>query len=90
MMASLVKISRVLKGNNEGLLLDTKAFGLHILSFTLFIVAFQVYDIYFCNSLVNWSTASSKKASNANSFCTGAGFLSQMILMLILNKYSQI
>ena len=40
MMAALRGINRIINENNDALLLDKKAFLLHILSFTLFIVSF--------------------------------------------------
>jgi len=88
MMASLVALAKIIRGNQNVLLLNPIVFGLHILSFTLFILAFFVFDIFYSRSLVDWTTKTAKESSFTNAFSTACGFISQAIFMHILNAYS--
>lgn len=90
MMASLVALAKIIRGNQNVLLLNPIVFGLHILSFTLFILAFFVFDIFYSRSLVDWTTKTAKESSFTNAFSTACGFISQAIFMHILNAYSQV
>jgi hypothetical protein len=88
MMASLVALAKIIRKNQNALLINPMAFGLHILSFTLFIITFLIFDIFYVQSLVNWSTKTAKESSFSNAFATFCGFVSQAIFMHILNTYS--
>jgi hypothetical protein len=90
MMASLVTLAKIIRGNQNVLLINPIVFGLHIVSFTLFIFAFLIFDIFYSRSLVNWTTKSAKESSFTNAFATAFGFISEAIFMHILNAYSQV
>ena len=76
MMASLVALAKIIRGNQNVLLINPIVFGLHIVSFTLFILAFLIFDIFYSRSLVNWTTKSAKESSFTNAFATAFGFIS--------------
>jgi len=46
MMSALIKIVRIMKQYND-ILLNQKAFWLHITSFTIFIISVIAFDIYY-------------------------------------------